>query len=229
MPNGRCATVNEVIVMPDSHFVSSALVVFLLSYLVGCTPCGFLIGKFNGLDIRLHGSCNIGATNVRRTLGRDWGLLCFFLDFFKGYLPVMVIGHGLGGATAVGFEWGGIFAAFGTVLGHVYPCWLNFKGGKGVATSLGSVLGVAFWPVLIGGVFWLLSFLRYRIVSIASMVAGVSMAFSAFVMRVAGHDKVHWPAVLLLTVLAALIVYRHKENIERLRDGRELAFGKIKR
>lgn len=214
--------------MPSSPFASSAMVVFLLSYLVGCTPCGYLIGKFNGLDIRRHGSCNIGATNVRRILGRDWGLLCFLLDFFKGYLPVMVLGHGLGSTMAVGYEWGGIVAALGTVLGHVYPCWLHFKGGKGVATSLGSVLGVAFWPVLIGGVFWLLTFFRLRIVSVASMVASVAMAFTALVLRLAGVEKVHWPAVLLLTVLAALIVFRHKENIQRLRDGRELAFGKIK-
>jgi glycerol-3-phosphate acyltransferase PlsY len=205
--------------MPDSHVVSSAIVIFLLSYLIGCTPCGFLIGKFNGLDIRRHGSCNIGATNVRRTLGRDWGVLCFFLDFLKGYLPVLIIGRGLGSMTAIGLEWGAIFAAFGTVLGHVYPCWLNFKGGKGVATSLGAVLGVAFWP---------LSVLRYRIVSVASMVAGVAMAFSALVMRLADHDKMHWPAVFLLIILAALIIHRHKENIQRLRAGKELAFGKIR-
>jgi glycerol-3-phosphate acyltransferase PlsY len=215
--------------MPDSQFVSSAIVVFLLAYLVGCTPCGFLIGKFNGVDIRRHGSCNIGATNVRRILGRDWGLLCFLLDFFKGYLAVLLLGHSIGSVTAVGFEWGGIFAAFGTVLGHVYPCWLNFKGGKGVATSLGAVLGVAFWPVLMGGIFWLLAFLRHRIVSVASMVAGVAMALTALIMRICGSSKVHWPAVLLLVVLAVLIVYRHKENIQRLRNGKELAFGKIRR
>ena len=81
--------------MPPLNFVSSGIVVFLLSYLFGSIPCGFLIGKFNGVDIRQHGSRNIGATNVRRTLGKDWGLICFVLDFLKGLLPVVLIGHGV--------------------------------------------------------------------------------------------------------------------------------------
>ena len=228
MPNGRCATVNEVIVMPDSHFVSSALVVFLLSYLVGCTPCGFLIGKFNGLDIRRHGSCNIGATNVRRTLGRDWGLLCFFLDFFKGYLPVLVIGHGLGAATAVGFEWGGIFAAFGTVLGHVYPCWLNFKGGKGVATTLGALVAVSWLAVLIALVTWVICFLVTRYVSVASLGAAVMLPVGYIISGLVRDHRVVTPSLVLLTILAAVIIHRHRSNIERLRAGNEYRFGTVR-
>ena len=214
--------------MPLMNFVSSGVVVFLLSYMVGSIPCGFLIGKFNGLDIRRHGSRNIGATNVRRTLGKDWGLICFVLDFLKGLLPVVVIGHGLAVNWHVGFGWGGILAATGAVIGHVFPCWLNFHGGKGVATSLGAVLGVAFWPVLIGGLVWLVAFFTVRIVSIASMAAVVGMAVSSLVMLLAGARSMHWSISLLLFAIAALIVIRHKDNITRIREGREHVFVKIK-
>lgn len=214
--------------MPLVNFVSSGVAVFLLSYLVGSIPCGFLIGKFNGVDIRRHGSCNIGATNVRRTLGKDWGLACFVLDFLKGLLPVLWIGHGVAVNWPVGFGWGGIIAAIGAVLGHVFPCWLRFRGGKGVATSLGAVLGVAFWPVLIGGLVWLAAFLTVRIVSIASMAAVVGMALSSLVMLWVGAGSMHWSISLLLVVIAALIIIRHKDNITRLREGREHVFVKIK-
>ncbi|HOG50283.1 MAG TPA: glycerol-3-phosphate 1-O-acyltransferase PlsY [Lentisphaeria bacterium] len=214
--------------MPLLNFISSGIVVFLLSYMVGSIPCGFLIGKFNGLDIRHHGSHNIGATNVRRTLGKDWGLICFVLDFLKGLLPVVLIGHGLAANWQVGFGWGGIIAAIGTVIGHVFPCWLNFHGGKGVATSLGAVLGVAFWPVVIGALIWLAAFFTVRIVSIASMAAAVGMAISSLIMLLAGTSGMHWSIPLLLFAIAALIVIRHKENITRLREGRENTFVKIK-
>ena len=120
-----------------------------MSYLIGSIPFGYLIGRFNGLDIRRHGSRNIGATNVRRVLGRDWGVVCFILDFLKGLLPVILFGQFLGAQTAVGVGWGEMFAVAGTIGGHIFPFTLNFKGGKGVATSLGAILAVAFWPVLI--------------------------------------------------------------------------------
>jgi glycerol-3-phosphate acyltransferase PlsY len=105
---------------------------------------------------------------------------------------------------------------------------LRFRGGKGVATSLGAVLGVAFWPVLIGGLVWLAAFLTVRIVSIASMAAVVGMALSSLVMLWVGAGSMHWSISLLLVVIAALIIIRHKDNITRLREGREHVFVKIK-
>lgn len=210
------------------RFFSSGLVVFLLSYLVGSIPCGYLIGKFNGLDIRLHGSCNVGATNVRRILGKDWGIFCFLLDFLKGFLPVFLIGHGLAANWQIGFLLGGVIAAIGAVIGHIFPCWLQFRGGKGVATSLGAVLGVAFWPVLVGGLVWLATFFATRIVSLASMAAVVGMAIASLIMVILGSANMHWSITLLLIALAALIIIRHKDNIVRLREGREHVFVKIK-
>ncbi len=202
----------------------SGLLVFLLSYLCGSLPSGYIIGRLNGIDIRKYGSHNIGATNVRRVLGRDWSFICFFLDFFKGYLPVVFIGYRFGGTLAIGAAMGGIIAAIGSIMGHVFPVWLHFKGGKGVATSLGALAGIALLPVVIGGLVWLLVFEIRRIVSLASMAAVVAIAVSALVLRVLGVSKVSWPGIILLVIVAALVIVRHRENIARLRNGTENTF-----
>lgn len=203
----------------------SGLVVFVLSYLCGSLPSGYLIGKFNGIDIRQHGSKNIGATNVRRVLGRDWSFICFALDFLKGLLPVVFIGHAWGGSHAIGFSMGGIIAAIGAVIGHIFPVWLKFKGGKGVATSLGVISGIAFFPVLLGGIAWLIVFQFTRIVSVASMVAVCVIALVALVMHLIS-GSIGWPGVILLLIIAALVIIRHKDNIKRLRNGTESKFEK---
>lgn len=208
------------------YFICGAILIFALSYLVGSIPCGFIIGKFNGIDIRKHGSRNIGATNVRRVLGRDWSLVCFALDFLKGYLPVIYIGHQLGSTLVVDAGWGGIFAAIGAVCGHIFPIWLKFRGGKGVATSLGVVTGIAFLPVLVGGIAWLVIFHFSRIVSLASMGAVTVIAIAALIFKLTGFSAVAWPGILLLAIIAALVIIRHKDNIIRLKNGTENAFAK---
>ena len=205
--------------------LTSGLLVFVLSYLCGSLPSGYIIGKFNGIDIRQYGSHNIGATNVRRVLGRDWSFICFALDFLKGYLPVVFIGHALGGRWPIGYDLGGIIAAIAAVLGHIFPIWLKFKGGKGVATSLGVVAGIAFIPVLVGGVAWLVVFHFSRIVSLASMVAVTVIAVAALVMQLFS-GSIGWPGVILLAIIAALVIIRHKDNIKRLREGTENKFDK---
>jgi len=209
-------------------FIWSAFLILLFSYFVGSIPFGLLIGKFNGLDIRHHGSCNIGATNIRRVLGRDWGIVCFLCDFLKGVLPVVIIGNHFGASCAVGPEWGELLAVVGTVAGHIFPCTLHFKGGKGVATSLGAILGIAFWPVLIGAILWYLCFLKTRIVSLASMVAAIAMPITALIMYFAKWGNIHIPAILLMLAIALLIIFRHKDNITRLKNGTENKFVKVK-
>ena len=205
--------------------LTSGLIVFVLSYLCGSLPSGYIIGKFNGIDIRQYGSHNIGATNVRRVLGRDWSLICFALDFLKGLLPVIFIGHALGGRWPIGYSMGGIIAAIAAVLGHIFPIWLKFKGGKGVATSLGVVAGIAFIPVLIGGIAWLIVFHFSRMVSLASMVAVTVIALFALGMHLAS-GSIGWPGVILLAIIAALVIIRHKDNIKRIHDGTESKFEK---
>ena len=126
-----------------------ALFMLLCGYLAGSIPFGYLIGRLNGIDIRKHGSHNIGATNVTRVLGAAYGRICFVLDFLKGALPVLLIGSRIGLGSPIGQGWSAVLVAAGCILGHMYPCWLNFKGGKGVATSIGALITLAFWPVVI--------------------------------------------------------------------------------
>ncbi len=212
--------------MDLQNFLTSGVCIALLSYLVGSIPFGYLIGKLNGLDIRRHGSRNIGATNVRRVLGQDWGVICFILDFLKGLVPVILIGELLGAQMAVGMEWGEMFAIAGTITGHIFPFTLNFKGGKGVATSLGAILAVAFWPVLAGAIIWYITFLKTRIVSLASIVAAVSMPVAALFMFSLNKGGIHSTNIILMSIIAVLIIVRHKDNIARLRNGQENKFSK---
>src|ERR1041385_8394048 len=118
-------------------------VAVLGGYLLGAIPFGYLIAKIRGIDIRKAGSGNIGATNVVRVLGKQYGYLVFGLDFLKGFGAVKI---SMSMATAVQPEWGspetfGIFAAVAAVIGHSFPVWLKFRGGKGVATSAGALFG----------------------------------------------------------------------------------------
>ena len=209
--------------------IISGLSVLFWSYLIGSIPNGYMIGKFNGLDIRRHGSKNIGATNVRRILGRPLGIACFILDFLKGLIPVMVIGHVIGGSWAIGAGYGGLIAAIGAVLGHVFPIWLMFRGGKGVATSLGVVCGLAPLSFVVGILFWLLSYyIIYRgVVSFASMLAVLMMAVSALVFKLTVFDDISWVTIFLLFFLAIIVIVRHRENIKRILEGTENSFVKI--
>jgi glycerol-3-phosphate acyltransferase PlsY len=199
----------------------TALGAVALGYVVGSTPWGLLIGKFNGLDIRRHGSGNIGATNVRRVLGRDWGITCFALDFLKGLVPVLLCASWAAEGTRAA-ELAKLLAAGSAVLGHVFPFWLRFKGGKGVATTIGALLAVAFWPVVICLVVWLAMFYLSRYVSVASLSAAVALPVAHIALR---RGAAFGPTLVLLLALAALIVVRHRANIRRLIEGTEHRFG----
>ncbi len=205
------------------------LAVFITSYLCGSFPSGLLIGRLNGIDIRKYGSHNIGATNVRRVLGRDWSILCFLLDFLKGFLPVIFLGKTLGSSLGIGAGMGSLVSAIAAVLGHVFPIWLKFRGGKGVATSLGVITGISIIPVLVGGLSWLAIFEWKRIVSLASMGAVIMITVSALVMRIFWPATISWPGIILFAVIAALVIIRHRDNIDRLRNGTEAAFAPPKK
>ena len=209
--------------------IISGFSVLFWSYLIGSIPNGYMMGKFNGLDIRRHGSKNIGATNVRRILGRPWGIACFILDFLKGLIPVMVIGHMIASNWAIGAGYGGLIAAIGAVLGHVFPVWLMFRGGKGVATSLGVVCGLAPLAFLVGILVWLLSYyVLYRgVVSVASMLAILMMAVSSLIFKMTIFPHLSWVTIFLLFLLAIIVIVRHRENIKRLLEGTESSFVKI--
>ncbi len=207
------------------------------AHVLGAIPIGFLLARSKGVDIRKHGSGNIGATNVWRVLGPRLGALCFALDVLKGLLPVL--GAGLfNGATATLPEpmaalcWLGVAAA--AILGHMFPFWLAFKGGKGVATGFGALLGI--WPIMTaaaGGalIVWLISAKLTKYVGISSCFAAVSMPLWV---GLAGWGLVGereglfwriWPYWLAAVMLAAVVIYKHRGNIRRTLDGTERRIG----
>ena len=200
-----------------------------VGYLCGAVPFGLLIGKIKGVDIREHGSKSIGATNCGRVLGKKFGIGCFVLDVLKGVLPVLgygvtrVVAEGGGGALGL-LLW--VSVGIAAVIGHMFPVWLKFKGGKGVATGLGVLLG--FWPVMtLGGVvaavIWLITVKLSAYVSLASMLAACSLPISCVVLGLAfGVPGSHIGIFAGVTgVLAGLVVLRHKANVARLMAGTE--------
>lgn len=198
-----------------------AAVVFILSYLLGSVPFGLLLGKLAGRDIRLEGSRNIGATNLWRVCGWRLGLAGFLLDFLKGLLAVLVVARfvpsGLPGPYA------GIVAAVGAVLGHNFPVWLKFRGGKGVATSAGVVAGLMYGPFLVAiGVFIVTVWLS-RYISLGSMLSSVALVVAAAAMVPEAFGR-NLPLFVLAACLATMILVRHRSNISRILAGTENRF-----
>ena len=198
-------------------------------YLSGALPFGYWAGKLRGIDIRQHGSGNIGATNVIRVLGKGIGVPVFLLDLLKGWLPAWLAGEWLAGqgASPELVSSAAVAAGLAAVLGHMFTFWLGFKGGKGVATTTGVLLGIAPLAMLGGLAVWLLLFFTLRYVSLASMLAGVGVLATMVVqMRCAGQ----WNAVLLGfgVLILALVVVRHRSNIGRLLAGTEPKAGRKK-
>lgn len=200
------------------------LTVTLLAYLLGSVPFGLLLARTKGVDIRTQGSGNIGATNVLRCLGKPLGITCFLLDVLKGFLPAALfptIGNILC-PNAVGPGIGILFGA-AAILGHNFPIFLNFKGGKGVATSAGVLLGIAPLAVLIGLAIWGVVFKLSGYVSLGSIIASLAVAITGWV---AGYEMA---TAIALTLLGALSIYRHRSNIQRLLKGEENKFEKKKK
>jgi acyl phosphate:glycerol-3-phosphate acyltransferase len=189
-----------------------ALVV-ILSYLLGSIPSGFIVGRFSGVDVRKEGSGNIGATNVARLMGKGRGLLTLLADTGKGFIPVffaqqMEFSHVAVACVAV--------AAF---LGHLYPVFLRFKGGKGVATAFGILLALAPIVTVVLLMVFALVALSSRIVSLSSMAAALAAPVALWFFT--------YPVTLVLMTafLAAMIIVRHHANIQRLLNGTEPRFG----
>src|SRR5215469_8149390 len=154
----------------------------VVAYLLGSIPTGFLVGKARGIDIRTVGSGNIGATNALRVLGKPAGISVLLIDGLKGWLAVEVAA-GLvkslvyPNAGPVESEWFRITAGIAAILGHNYTCWLNFKGGKGIATSAGVLVALVPWAALIAVGAWILAFILGRYVSLASIIAAFILPF----------------------------------------------------
>jgi glycerol-3-phosphate acyltransferase PlsY len=199
--------------------------VALVSYLLGSIPAGYIAGRIAGIDIRHAGSGNIGATNVTRTLGKGYGYPVFAVDFLKG-LAAVIISVSMGQHAqpiSVPVELFGIVAAVCCVLGHSFPVWLRFKGGKGVATSAGALFGLMPRVALIAVAVWLIIFYLTRYVSVASMIAALAVPITILSMMFLGQRG--GTALLYFSIcLAALVIIRHRSNLSRLVRGTEPRF-----
>lgn len=204
--------------MPQTLLIPLSL---LAAYLVGAIPFGLLVARARGVDIRKVGSGNIGATNVFRSVGKSWGILVYALDMLKGLAPTACLPQvtaALADSTAPAPTYLALAYGIAAVAGHNWPIYLGFKGGKGVATTSGVLLGVSPQAMGIGLAAWLLSFLITRYVSVASMVAAVAVAASAWWLE----PPPVTPAVF--TLLAVFVLWRHRINVQRLRAGAEHRF-----
>jgi glycerol-3-phosphate acyltransferase PlsY len=218
----------------------------VLAFLFGSIPFGLLIAKAKGIDIRQHGSGNIGATNVFRIVGKKYGIGCLLLDALKGFIPVLIAisviqfegmknpmsvnalsqyAHHFSMPTAQIFQ---VLTGLCAVLGHNYTPWAGFKGGKGIATSAGVFVALMPAAILIMIVIWLLVFLISRYVSMASIIAAAALPLvtlwgSWF------HGKIQngtWnkPLFFFTVILAVMAIWKHRSNIVRLRNGTEHRF-----
>ena len=200
----------------------------IFGYLLGSVPFGVMIARAHGKDLRKIGSGNIGATNVARALGRRWAYFCFVLDVFKGFVPMLVVRIFIGAfepTSGLLFLW--LLVGCAAILGHIFPVYLKFKGGKGVATSLGVAFGL--WPYYTICAFfafavWVMVTLIWRYVSLASITASVvfPLILVLAIVLIPGWDFDNlWPLLVAATVIPLMVILRHRENIKRLIAGTE--------
>lgn len=205
--------------------VSAYLLLIVCAYLLGSIPSGYLAGRFKGIDIRTLGSGNIGATNVFRNLGKTAGILVLLSDALKGWLacrPLVAVIANAFHLPSTELEKATLVAGVVAILGHNYTCWLQFKGGKGVATTAGVLLGWSPVGFSIALVSWVATFAISKYVSLASIVAAVVLPFAVWY---SGGSRV---MIVINACLGALAIYKHKPNIQRLLNGTEHRFGKKK-
>jgi glycerol-3-phosphate acyltransferase PlsY len=197
------------------------------AYLLGSVPFGLLIAAAHGIDLRKIGSGNIGATNLARALGRRWAYLCFLLDLAKGLLPTAAAGFWLGDVSGAAGLWAWLAVGCAAVVGHIFPVYLRFKGGKGVATSFGVALGL--WPyyTISAGVVlivWIIFLLIWRYVSLASLAGAIAfpvVLISAIALVPGWKVTQLWPLLIVSICIPILVFVRHRENIVRLLTGTE--------
>jgi glycerol-3-phosphate acyltransferase PlsY len=200
----------------------------IVAYLLGSIPTGFLVAKAHGVDIRTAGSGNIGATNVFRIVGKPAGIMVLVIDGLKGYaacawLPDLVMRYmaekyGSGELNQNFNDVLRITGGISAILGHNYTCWLKFKGGKGIATSAGVLAALVPLAFVIILCMWIVVFALSRYVSLASIAAALALPFAAYF---TGNSVT---IVAVTALMAALAVYKHRANIQRLMNGTESRF-----
>jgi glycerol-3-phosphate acyltransferase PlsY len=197
------------------------------AYLLGSVPFGLLIAAAHGKDLRSIGSGNIGATNLSRALGRKWAYLCFLLDAAKGLVPTLVAAYIFSSPPSIAQLFLALAVGCATVLGHIFPVYLKFKGGKGVATSFGVALGL--WPyyticAVAAFLIWLIVVLLWRYISLGSIVAAIAFPVTLVLMILLipqWNFASLWPLLIVAVIIPIMVIVRHRENIKRLIAGTE--------
>ncbi len=212
------------------------IIFILVAYLIGSIPTGYLIGKSKGVDIRQHGSNNIGATNTARVLGKKYFILVTILDGLKGFIIVFLFRLNI-----LPYEWcllSPIIYGISAVLGHVFPIFLGFKGGKAVATGAGVILGYSLPICIIGLLVFIIVYSIKKIVSLGSIIGASSIFITSIIVSIARNeitlhlfdipDEKVWPLnlwyVLGVLVIFVIIIIKHKTNINRLVNHEEKTF-----
>ncbi|MCK4358253.1 MAG: glycerol-3-phosphate 1-O-acyltransferase PlsY [Candidatus Cloacimonetes bacterium] len=212
------------------------LIAILIAYFLGSIPSGFILGKiFKGIDIRQYGSKNIGATNVIRVVGVIPGIISFIFDFFKGFFAVQIGRWLLESSTNIFsvsilnivnkvedpkiFQIMIIIIGISVMLGHIFPIFLKFKGGKGVATGAGAFINIVPIPVVYALISFVIILIIFRYVSLASMIAVITFFVTELIKNIPKFDEI--PFLILTVFIMILIIFRHKENIKRLKSGKE--------
>lgn len=185
------------------------------AYLVGGIPFGYLIGRMRGVDVRTVGSKNIGATNVFRTVGKKWGFLAFALDVSKGLLPT------LAAKSFAPVDWLPLAVGVTCVVGHMLTPYMKFKGGKGVATAFGMLIGLV--PALVGVAFlvFVAAFALSNYISLGSCIAAAFLAVGVWFPWLGTRGSGDLPQCILVTVIALFVIWKHRSNIKRLATGTE--------
>jgi len=209
----------------SNPLVFTLAAVALLAYLLGSIPAGYIAGRISGIDVRKVGSGNVGATNVTRVLGKRFGYPVFVVDFGKGLAAVaagVMIAKAAQSAPEL-VDLSGAIAAIFSVIGHSYPIWLGFKGGKGVATSLGSLFGLNWIAATIVCVIWIVVFQLTRYVSLSSIFAVIALPVTIATMLFL--KQLQTPILLYFSLcLAVIVVLRHRSNLSRFFKGTEPRF-----
>jgi glycerol-3-phosphate acyltransferase PlsY len=208
---------------PDLRRLAIPLLVpsILIGFLLGSIPTGFLIGRARGIDLRTQGSKNIGATNAFRVLGARWGGLVFALDVVKGLVAALVPRWLAGGATGDAVLTAELAAGVASILGHVFTPWLRFKGGRGVATSLGVFLGIIPVPTALAFLLWVILLFVSKRVSVGSIGAALAYPFLVYALA---KDMPRGVVTVVTAAVALLVILRHTSNIRRLLSGTEPPF-----
>jgi len=203
------------------------VILIIGAYLLGSIPFGLIIAKAHGKDLRKIGSGNIGATNLARALGRKWAYLCFSLDVLKGLLPTATAVSICSSPPATGQLFLTLLAGCAAVTGHIFPIYLKFRGGKGVATSFGVALGL--WPyyttaAAVAFAVWITCVLIWRYVSLASIAAAAVFPptlAAAIALNPNWYFSNLWPLLTAAVAIPVVVIIRHRQNLRRLLNGNE--------